>query len=179
MGRICSPDAAAALPAGASYQLERFRQRAANASRHRSSATGVDTIARWAWRMKFVRCRQRGTSSLIANDAERVASFMIGDWVYVGPDGVTPKSEIIEWITSGRLRHDRMTSVGPGHLVHAGGTIVLTARTASAGAWEGNPYTADEWITEAYVQTSDGWRCALSHKTPATRIGSRNGKRYP
>ena len=105
--------------------------------------------------------------ALVANDPERVASFMIDDWVYVGPDGVTPKSDIIGWIASGRLRHDRMTSAGPEHLVQAAGTITLTARKASAGAWEGNPYTADEWITEVYVQTGNGWRCALSQKTSA------------
>jgi uncharacterized protein (TIGR02246 family) len=104
--------------------------------------------------------------ALVANDPKRVASFMIDDWVYVGPDGVTAKSEIIGWIASGRLRHDRITSAGPEHVVHAGGTITLTARKASAGAWEGTPYTADEWITEVYVQTDSGWRCALSQKTP-------------
>ena len=104
--------------------------------------------------------------ALIANDPERVASFMTDDWVYIGPDGVTPKSDITAWIASGRLRHDRMTS-GPDHVLHAGGTVVLTARKTSAGSWEGTPYTADEWITEVYVQTGVGWRCALSQKTPA------------
>jgi ketosteroid isomerase-like protein len=105
--------------------------------------------------------------ALIANDPDRIARFMIDDWVYVGPDGVTPKSDVVGWIASGRLRHDRMTAMGPEHVAQAGGTVVLTARKTSAGAWEGNPYTADEWITEVYVQTGDGWRCALSQKTPA------------
>ncbi|WP_426513170.1 hypothetical protein ACPPVO_22625 [Dactylosporangium sp. McL0621] len=80
---------------------------------------------------------------------------------------MTPKSDIIGWIASGRLRHDRMTSVGPEHVVHAGDTIVLTARKTSAGTWDGSLYTADEWITEVYVRAGDGWRCALSQKTPA------------
>ena len=92
---------------------------------------------------------------------------MIDDWVYVGPHGVTAKSDIIGWIASGRLRHDRMASVGPGHVVHADGTVILTASKTSAGAWEDTPYSADEWITEVYVKTSDGWRCALGQKTPA------------
>jgi ketosteroid isomerase-like protein len=105
--------------------------------------------------------------ALIANDTDRVASFMIDDWVYVGPNGVTPKSDIIGWIASGRLRHDRMTVQGRDHVVRAGSTVLLTARKASAGVWEGTPYTADEWITEVYVQTSEGWRCAMSQKTTA------------
>ncbi|WP_426502426.1 hypothetical protein ACPPVO_32850 [Dactylosporangium sp. McL0621] len=51
---------------------------------------------------------------------------------------MTPKSDIIGWIASGRLRHDRMTSVGPEHVVHAGDTIVLTARKTSVGTWDGS-----------------------------------------
>jgi hypothetical protein len=64
-------------------------------------------------------------------------------------------------------RCGRGSSVGAEHVVHAGGTVVLTARKTSAGTWDGSPYTADEWITEVYVRTGDGWRCALSQKTPA------------
>ncbi|WP_433381353.1 nuclear transport factor 2 family protein [Actinoplanes sp. CA-142083] len=105
--------------------------------------------------------------ALVANDPERVAAFMTDDWVYVGPDGPTSKSDIIGWIASRRLRHDRMTTAGPQHVVRVGGMIALTARKTSAGAWEGNPYTADEWITEVYVPAGDSWRCALSQKTPA------------
>ncbi|MEV6850489.1 nuclear transport factor 2 family protein [Actinoplanes sp. NPDC051411] len=118
--------------------------------------------------------------ALTANDPDRVASFMIDDWAYVGPDGVTPKSDIIGWIASGRLRHDPMTPVGPGHVVQAAGTVVLTVRKTSAGTWDGNPYTADEWITEVYVQTVDGWRCALSQKTPAQHEAAHDppGRRF-
>ncbi len=104
-------------------------------------------------------------AALIKNDAALVASFMTDDWVYVGPTGPTPKADIIGWIASGRLVHHRMSVVGAEHLTRAGDTVLRTARKASSGAWDGTPYTADEWITEVYVRAHGTWRCAFSQKT--------------
>ena len=103
--------------------------------------------------------------TLVGNDASVVASFMTDDWVYIGPDGPTPKAELIGWIASGRLAHRSMTAVGEARVVRAGDTVLVTARKASSGRWNGEPYTADEWITEVYLRVDGSWRCALSHKT--------------
>jgi ketosteroid isomerase-like protein len=105
-------------------------------------------------------------AALITNDASRIASFMTADWVYVGPDGITPRADIIGWIASGRLAHDQMTTVGVDHVVRAGDAVVVTARKISAGVWDGGSYTADEWISEIYVQEDATWRCAFSQKSP-------------
>ena len=106
-------------------------------------------------------------AALIRNDAPLVASFMTADWVYVGPTGATPKADIIGWIASGKLAHHTMTVVGGERVVPAADTVLLTARKVSSGVWDGVPYTADEWITEVYVQTDGVWRCAFSQKTAA------------
>lgn len=105
--------------------------------------------------------------ALISNDASRVASFMTDDWVYVGPTGPTAKADIIRWIASGRLVHHHMTAVGVARVSRAGDAVVLTARKTSSGLWDGEAYTADEWITEIYVRTDGAWGCALSQKTAA------------
>jgi ketosteroid isomerase-like protein len=107
--------------------------------------------------------------ALITNDAPLVASFMTDDWVYVGPDGVTPKADVIGWIASGRLAHHSMAAVGDDRVVRVGDAVVVTARKASSGAWDGVPYTTDEWISEVYVRTDGCWRCALSQKTGVAR----------
>ncbi|SNT48648.1 Ketosteroid isomerase homolog [Asanoa hainanensis] len=104
--------------------------------------------------------------ALISNDAPLVASFMTDDWVYVGPNGATPKSDIIGWIASGRLTHHTMVVVGTDRAVRAGDAVLLTARKASSGAWDDVPYVADEWISEVYIPSHGRWRCALSQKTP-------------
>lgn len=107
--------------------------------------------------------------ALIGNDASLIADFMTEDWVYVGPDGATPKADIIGWIASGRLVHHSMTVVGTARVAVAGDTVLVTARKASSGSWDGAQYTADEWISEVYVRTGGRWRCALSQKTEAAR----------
>jgi ketosteroid isomerase-like protein len=104
--------------------------------------------------------------ALVRNDADAVASFMADDWVFVSPDGITPKADIIGWIAAGRLAHHSMTVVGDDRVARAGDTVVVTARKASSGTWDGVPYTADEWISEVYVHADGRWLCVISHKAP-------------
>ena len=104
-------------------------------------------------------------AALIGNDTPLIASFMTDDWVYIGPTGATPKADIIGWIASGRLAHHSMMVVGADRVARAGDAVLVTARKASSGSWDGVPYTADEWISEVYVHTDGRWRCALSQKT--------------
>lgn len=103
-------------------------------------------------------------AALVTNDAAAVAAFMADEWVYVGPDGATPKADIIGWIASGRLAHHSMRAIGEERVRVYGDTAVVTARKASTGAWEGNAYAADEWISEVYVRRGGTWVCVLSHK---------------
>ncbi|MGN9909787.1 nuclear transport factor 2 family protein [Phytohabitans sp. LJ34] len=105
--------------------------------------------------------------ALVGNDAARIAGYLTDDWVYVGPDGVTPKADIIGWIASGRLAHHSMGAVGAERVARVGDdTVVVSARKASSGTWDGVAYTADEWISEVYVRVAARWRCAFSQKSP-------------
>ena len=105
-------------------------------------------------------------AALVANDADQVASFMADDWVFVGPNGVTRKDDLIDWISTRRLVHHTMEVVGSPRVARYGDAIVVTARKASTGRWDAVPYGADEWISEVFV-LQDRWRCVLSHKAPA------------
>jgi hypothetical protein len=104
--------------------------------------------------------------ALVTNDAARIAGYMTDDWVYVGPNGITPKADIIGWIVSGRLAHHTMTTVGPDRAVRVGDAVVVTARKVSSGVLDGVAYTADEWMSEIYVRVDGSWRCAFSQKSP-------------
>ncbi len=99
------------------------------------------------------------------NDADLIAGYLSDDWVYVGPSGATPKSDIIGWIASGRLAHHSMTTVAGERVVRAGDAVIVTARKTSSGTWDGVAYTADQWISEVYVRTGGGWRCVFSQNT--------------
>ncbi len=102
--------------------------------------------------------------ALIANDAEAIASFMTGDWVFVGPNGVTPKTELIGWIASGRLAHHSLETVGAERFAIHGDTVLVTGRGRSTGSWEGVAYATDDWTTDVFVRQDGRWLCALSHK---------------
>ncbi len=106
-------------------------------------------------------------AALVANDAEAVAASMTDDWVYVGPTGATPKTDIIGWIATGRLAHHTMDTIGRPRVAVHGDTVLVTAHKESSGDWDGVAYTADEWISEVYVREDGRWRCALSQKCPA------------
>jgi ketosteroid isomerase-like protein len=104
---------------------------------------------------------------VVDNDAEQVGSFMTDDWVYVNPAGAAARTDLLSWIADGRLAHHSMRVIGGERVARVGDAVVLTARKASTGTWEGTPYAADEWISQLWVETPAGWRCAFSQKTDA------------
>lgn len=112
-------------------------------------------------------CSAVRDEALVGNDAALIAGYMTDDWVYIGPDGITPKADIIGWIASGRLAHHSMGAVGTERVARAGeDAVVVSARKASSGTWDGVAYTADEWISEVYVRVDGRWLCAFSQKSP-------------
>jgi hypothetical protein len=77
--------------------------------------------------------------ALLANDAPRIADYFIDEWVYVGPDGMVGKADLIAWIASGRLAHHTMEAVGPEHAVAMREALLVSSRQVSTGSWEGEP----------------------------------------
>jgi ketosteroid isomerase-like protein len=105
-------------------------------------------------------------AALIANDARAIAPFFGDEWASIGPDGPTPKADLIDWIASGKLAHHSMRTIGKRRIVAYGDTAVASARRASSGSWEGVAYRADEWMTEVYVRRDGVWQCVISQKCP-------------
>lgn len=60
-----------------------------------------------------------------------------------------------------------MQTVGPARIAVHGDTVIVTARKASTGAWDGVAYTADEWVSEVYLRQGGKWLCVLSQKCAA------------
>ncbi|GAA3097199.1 ketosteroid isomerase-like protein [Kribbella aluminosa] len=104
---------------------------------------------------------------VVGNDAQQVGAFMTDDWVYVSSTGPVTKAEIVSWIADGRLAHHSMQVVGGESVARAGDAVVVTARKTSTGTWAGTPYSADEWISQVWVPTQAGWRCAFAQKSDA------------
>lgn len=104
--------------------------------------------------------------AIVANDPKRIASFAAPDWIIVTPEGGPGHLEhFLQFVASGELVHDAMTFEVL-EVRRFGECAIVMAHGTNGGTWQGQPFTADEWITEVFVTSSDGWRCTVSALTP-------------
>lgn len=101
--------------------------------------------------------------AMIANDADAIGSFMVDEWVIVGPDGsVGGKSNFLAFIRSGALTHDEMTSEDVELRIY-GDSAVVMARGFSGGRYEGQPFRVLERSSNFFVRDGGTWRCVHTH----------------
>jgi ketosteroid isomerase-like protein len=104
--------------------------------------------------------------AIVANDADAIGSFTTDDWQIVGEDGITGREDFLALVRSGDLTHESMSKI-TGSVRDLGDVAVLTGRGANTGHYRGEAFTSDEWITDVFVRTPGGWRCAHTHLTTA------------
>lgn len=107
--------------------------------------------------------------AIVANDADRIASFVTDDWVMVSELGVTAGRDFLALVAAGELTHSAMTTVGATRVRVWGNTAALTARIANTAHFRGERFDADEWTTDVFVRRDGRWRCALSHYSALKR----------
>ncbi|MBB6464487.1 ketosteroid isomerase-like protein [Aminobacter lissarensis] len=107
-------------------------------------------------------------AAIVANDAAAIGNFMTDEWIIVGSDGATAKAEFLAMVQSGDLTHDMMRTVDGARVEFYGATAVYTARVINSGHFRGQSFSADEWVSDVMVRSDAGWKCVLSHVTPAS-----------
>jgi len=116
---------------------------------------------------QFAELEQRFNHAMVSNDVARIADCVTDDWVLVTPEaGVVTRARIMEVIERGVLSHDSMTKQIARVKVY-GDVAIVTGRGRNTGAFQGQPISADEWITDVYRKVDGRWLCALTHLTPA------------
>lgn len=105
--------------------------------------------------------------AIVSNDAAAISGFMADDWVIVGENGATDKPTFLSWVSSGDLTHEAMDLVSEPRIKIYGETAILTARVTNNGHYKTQPFSADEWTTDVFKRTENGWLCVLSHITSA------------
>ncbi|MBE3001327.1 nuclear transport factor 2 family protein [Nocardiopsis sp. HNM0947] len=106
--------------------------------------------------------------AIVANEAGEIGRFMSEDWVLVDGDGVGTREKFLSLVSSGALTHSRMEAVPGTERVRVyGDTAVVTARVVNTAHYGGRDFHADEWTTDVYRQTDQGWVCVISQATPA------------
>jgi ketosteroid isomerase-like protein len=130
-----------------------------------SSTTHRRTTAQ-AERSEFQALLDGWADAIVASDADRIGSFAEPDWELVTPEsGPVPLDRFLDVVRSGSLTHSEMTFEVLSVRCH-GGLAVVVAHGTNRGEWHGEPFSADEWVTEYFIQRDGHWRCALSSLTP-------------
>ena len=106
--------------------------------------------------------------AIVANDPDRIASFVTDDWVIVSDTGISPGTAFLALVASGDLTHSAMAEVGRPRIRILGPTALVTARITNTAHYQGRRFDADEWTTDVYVRRDGRWLCALTHYTAAT-----------
>jgi ketosteroid isomerase-like protein len=115
---------------------------------------------------------ERWAQAMMTNDAAAISEFMADDWVIVGENGTTNKTEFLSWISSGDLTHETMEIIGEARIKIFGDTAVLTARITNNGHYKNHPFSADEWTTDVFRKSENRWLCVLSHITATIKHDS-------
>ncbi|WP_069163837.1 nuclear transport factor 2 family protein [Nocardia altamirensis] len=104
-------------------------------------------------------------AAIVANDAARIGAYMTDDWIMVSENGIATAEEFLAFVESGALTHSAMQQVGEARVRRTGDVAVLTVRATNIAHYQGKRFDADEWTTDVFVETEQGWRCALTQIT--------------
>lgn len=105
------------------------------------------------------------SKAIVANDADRIGSFMGDEWVIVSERGVSEKERFLEFVRSGALTHSMFEMVGDPRVKFYGDTAVFTTRVVNTAHFGGEQFDADEWTSDIFVKRDGKWLCVLSHIT--------------
>ena len=108
-------------------------------------------------------------AAIVSNDAAAIGNYMADEWIIIGSDGATTKADFLALVASGDLTHDMMRTVGEIRVQFHDATAVYTARVINSGHFRGQSFSADEWVSDVIVRSDAGWKCVLSHVTPASK----------
>lgn len=113
--------------------------------------------------------------AMVANDAERIGSYMADEWVIVSERGISTKEHFLNFVRSGALTHSMFENVGDARVRVYDDTAVLTIRVVNTAHFGGQTFEADEWTSDVFVKRDGRWLCVLTHIT--TRDKNWNGSR--
>lgn len=117
-------------------------------------------------RNEFHALLEEWAAAIVANDADRISTFAEPDWELVTPEsGPVRLPRFLRAVRNGSLTHSEMTFDVLSVRRH-GDMAVVVAHGTNRGEWNGEPFSADEWVTEFFVQREGRWRCVLSALTP-------------
>ncbi len=118
---------------------------------------------------ELIKLGSEWAEAMVANDAERIGSFMSDDWVIVSERGIATKEHFLGFVRSGALTHSSFEMLGDARIKVYGEMAVLTCRVVNTAHFGGQRFDADEWTSDVFVKRGGRWLCMLSHVTPVDK----------
>ncbi len=106
--------------------------------------------------------------AMVSNNAIEISKFMADDWMIVGSDGITSKESFLQWITSGKVTHNRMDSDEMSIKIY-GNTAIIISRGTSAGTYNGENFSLYEWSKSVFLKNDGKWFCVSTMLTQANK----------
>lgn len=103
--------------------------------------------------------------AMVANDADRIGSYMADAWVIVSDRGISTKQDFLSYVESGALTHSAFEMASDARVKVYGDTAVMTIRVVNTAHFGGQTFEADEWATDVFVKREGKWLCVHSHIT--------------
>lgn len=119
-----------------------------------------------AARKEILAFSEEWSKAIVANDAEAIGTFMADDWIMVSERGVSSKEHFLSFVASGQLTHDSMDMAELAEIKIYGDTATLVGRVTNIAHFGGQTFDANEWTSDVFVRTGDGWKCVMTHITP-------------
>lgn len=98
---------------------------------------------------------------VISNSVDKLKKCITKDWnIADAQGGILSQERIFYVIEQGLLSHSTMTKEVLRVNIY-GDFAVVTGRGQNTGTWQGQPSTADEWVTDVYKKENDKWLLCL------------------
>ena len=118
-----------------------------------------------ATKQELLRFGADWAEAMVANNPERIGSFMSDDWVIVSERGISTKERFMSFVESGALTHSAFEMASDARIEVYGDTAVMTIRVKNTAHFGGQQFDADEWASDVFVKRDGKWLCVLSHIT--------------
>jgi len=133
---------------------------------------GIDPSDLTAEQQAIYDTSEAWSCAVVANDADAIASFMDDQWIMVSERGVATKEHFLSFVRSGQLTHSAMDLAEVGRITVLGDIAVMAARVTNTAHFAGQTYEANEWTSDVFRLTASGWKCIVTHITPALEAPS-------
>jgi len=124
---------------------------------------------------------RESVAAIVANDVDKIASFLHDDWIHVSERGVATKEHFLSFLRSGALVHTSFEFVEQPRVQVYGNAAIVTSHVTNTSLFNGQKMDAEEFTTDVLVKTDGEWLGVHSHVTSANReflemIAKRKGK---